>query len=83
MLAPPFRHAGGHMDVQLLPIEQVQLDYTNPRIARALEMFDPAHLNPDQIGLHLGRAVQKRVRHTPAFIALKNRSEPMGALSIR
>lgn len=42
------------MDITYLPIDQLELDLENPRIARMLEMYDRAQLTEDQIALALG-----------------------------
>lgn len=39
-----------------LPIDQVILDYNNPRIARMLEIYSPDELNADALAMALGRS---------------------------
>jgi hypothetical protein len=42
------------MKITQIPIDQLELDMENPRIARMLEMYDRAQLSDDQIALALG-----------------------------
>lgn len=42
------------MKIEYLPVDKVELDMTNPRIARILEMYDPAKITAEQIALALG-----------------------------
>ena len=42
------------MDVKLIPVDQVELDLSNPRIARVMEMYEPEQISSDHIALALG-----------------------------
>lgn len=44
------------MEYKKLSVDQLQLDFSNPRIARILEMYDPSQISAEQIAMALGAA---------------------------
>ena len=56
---------------ELIPIDQVELDRTNPRITRFLEMYDQDDLTSEQIFLALGAAGGDDKESGPTFTKLK------------
>lgn len=56
---------------ELVPVTEIQLDYTNPRIARFLEMYPSEEITPERIFLALGAAGGDEEEGGPTFTKLK------------
>lgn len=56
---------------KLVPVNDIQLDYTNPRIARFLEMYPREEITPDRIFLALGASSGDEEEGGPTFTKLK------------
>jgi hypothetical protein len=68
------------MDVKLVPVDQVELDLGNPRIARVLEMFDPKQVTSEQIALALGAGDSQEGETYTTFYSLKESIRTHGGI---
>jgi hypothetical protein len=68
------------MDVQLIPINELELDYHNPRIARLLDIYKPEEINADTISLVLGVGDQQEGENYASFYSLKESIRTHGGL---
>jgi len=68
------------MDVRLIAIDKVELDLSNPRIARVLEIFDPAKVNAEQIALALGAGEGQEGETYTTYYSLKESIRSHGGL---
>lgn len=55
----------------LLPVDQIQQDLSNPRIARILEMYDRDEITPERLFLALGASGGDEKEGGPTFTKLK------------
>lgn len=56
---------------QLVPVDDIELDFSNPRIARFLEMYSEEEITPERIFLALGAAGGDEQEGGPTFTKLK------------
>ncbi|MCL5281983.1 MAG: ParB/Srx family N-terminal domain-containing protein [Planctomycetes bacterium] len=68
------------MDVRLIPVDQLELDLCNPRIARMLEMFDPMQITSEQIALALGAGDSQEGDTYTTFYSLKESIRTHGGI---
>ncbi len=68
------------MDVQHIPVDQVELDFSNPRIARVIEMFDPKQVTSDHIALALGAGDAQEGETYTTFHSLKESIRTHGGI---
>lgn len=68
------------MNVTLVAIDKVELDLSNPRIARVLEIFDPAKVNSEQIALALGAGEGQEGETYTTYYSLKESIRSHGGL---
>ncbi len=68
------------MNVEFLPVEQVELDMNNPRIARMLEMYDRDSLSAEQISMALGAGDSQTGENYTTFYSLKESIRTNGGI---
>lgn len=56
---------------ELVSVRDIRLDYTNPRIARFLEMYSEEEITPERVFLALGAAGGEDEQGGPSFTKLK------------
>jgi hypothetical protein len=68
------------MDVRLIPVDQLELDLCNPRIARMLQMYDPKQITSEHIALALGAGNSQEGDTYTTFYSLKESIRAHGGI---
>lgn len=68
------------MEIMNLPVESVDLDLENPRIARMIQMYDPDNLTAAQIALALGAGDSQEGETYTTFRSLKESIRTNGGI---
>lgn len=68
------------MKTELIQLDKLEMDLKNPRIARMLEMYDPATLTADQIALALGAGESQSGDNYTTFYNLKESIRTNGGI---